>query len=370
MCVDARGDDLCVDLRAVLQANADRAAVVGENMLHGRLAANFDAQSLHAPASAVDSAAHAALHVAPHAACAAGFAHHVMQQHIRAAGRADREERADDRVGRQRGFEHIAFEPAIENRPGGGGEELDGLRQLGAELAQRFVERPQFLAVANSFAEADLAPIFGQRQRIGRSLAEHRLEHGGDAFEKRVVARIGGRILRAELGNLATTKLRVGAHQQAAAIGQRRERRRVARQDREAVLFELQLADDLRQEQADDVRGGGNFVAGPQLFGGCAAAEHVATFEHADFVAGASQIRGTNKAVVAAADDDRIKVGRGLHACDSILAPILMTTVLRYHLLITRGSEIEYCNGRGTRRVWRRRRPTNIFRLPEPDMPR
>ena len=181
--------------------------------------------------------------------------------------------------------------------------------KLGAEFAHRFVERPQFLAVANSFAETDVAPILGQRQRIGRGLAEHRFEHGGDAFEKRVVARIGGGILRAELGNLAAAQLRVGAHQQAATIGQRRERRRIARQNREAVLFELQLANDLRQKQADDVRGGRNFVAGPQLFGRRAAAEHMAAFEHADFVAGAGQIRGAHEAVVAAADDDRIKVG-------------------------------------------------------------
>ena len=118
----------------------------------------------------------------------------MVQQHVRAAGRADREERADDRVGGERGFEHVALEPAVENRPGGAGEQLDRLRQLGAQFAQRLVQRPQLLAVADAFAEADVAPIFGQRQRIGRGLAEHRLEHGGDAFQKRVVARIGVRI--------------------------------------------------------------------------------------------------------------------------------------------------------------------------------
>ena len=147
-------------------------------------------RSLHAAASDVGQPAHAALHVAPHAARAARFAHHVVQQHVRAAGRADREERADDRVGGERGLEHVAFEPAIENRPGRAGQQLDGLRQVGAELAQRPVERPQFLAVANPFAEADVAPLFGQRQRIGRGLAEHRLEHRGHALQKRVVARV------------------------------------------------------------------------------------------------------------------------------------------------------------------------------------
>jgi len=35
----------------------------------------------------------------------------------------------------------------------------------------------------------------------------------------------------------------------------------------------------------------------------------MATFEHADFVTGASQIRGAHEAVVATANDNRIEVG-------------------------------------------------------------
>ena len=186
---------------------------------HGRFAANLDAQIAARFCERRRQAAHAALHVIPTRHGAARLAHHVMQQHIRAAGRADRKKRADDRIGRERGLQHVALEPAVENRPGRAGEQFDGLRQVVAQLADRLIERPQFLAVAKPFAEADVAPLFRQRQRIGRGLAQHRLEHGRHTFQERIVFRIGVRIARAELRNLAPAQLRVGAHQQAAAIG-------------------------------------------------------------------------------------------------------------------------------------------------------
>ena len=72
--------------------------------------------------------------VAPHAARAAGFAHHMVQQHVGAAGRTNRGERPDDRVGGQRGPQYVGLEPAFENRPGGTGEQFDRLGQIGRRV--------------------------------------------------------------------------------------------------------------------------------------------------------------------------------------------------------------------------------------------
>ena len=77
-------------------------------------------------------------------------------------------------------------------------------------------------AVADALSQSDLAPVFRKRQRIRSSLTKHWFENRGHSFEKRVVARIGGGILRTELRNLAAAQLRVRTHQQASAIRKRR----------------------------------------------------------------------------------------------------------------------------------------------------
>ncbi len=137
---------------------------------------------------------------------------------------------------------------------------------------------------------------------------------------------------------------RVGAHQQAAAIGQRRERRRAPRQNRQAVFLELQLADDLRQEQADDVRRGRHFVAGPQLLGRRAAAQHVPPLEHAHLLPGLGQIRGAHQPVVPAADDDRVEFRT---CCRASCASTRCRRLYSQHL--RRGQPIEFA-GAGVRR--------------------
>ena len=91
--IDARGDDRRFDLRAVFQPDAARRrGRLVQDVLDRRLAADFDAEiaarALRAPLA---SPPMPPLHVAPHAARAARFAHHVMEQHVRAAGRADGE---------------------------------------------------------------------------------------------------------------------------------------------------------------------------------------------------------------------------------------------------------------------------------------
>ena len=71
--------------------------------------------------------AHAAAHVAPDAADAVALAHHVVEQHVGRARHRRGRHRADDRVGRQRHLELLRLEPAVEDRRGRPGQDLDRL---------------------------------------------------------------------------------------------------------------------------------------------------------------------------------------------------------------------------------------------------
>jgi hypothetical protein len=72
------------------------------------------------------------------------------------------------------------------------------------------------------------------------------------------------------------------------------------------VLGQLQLADDLGEQQADDIRRDGEPEPGHDLLGHRRAAEHVPTLEHDRPEPGPCQVRGAHEAVVAPADDDRV----------------------------------------------------------------
>src|SRR4051812_14865354 len=100
-----------------------------------------------------------------------------MQQHISAAGRTDREERADNGIGCECGLQYVAFKPTIKNGSSCGSEKFDCLRQFTAQLTHRFIERPKLFTVAKSFAQADAPPIIRKWKGIRCSLAEDWLKH-------------------------------------------------------------------------------------------------------------------------------------------------------------------------------------------------
>jgi hypothetical protein len=82
--------------------------------------------------------------------------------------------------------------------------------------------------------------------------------------------------------------------------------RPVQGQDLEAVLRELELADDLRTEQRDDVREDAEAVPGHDLLGDRGTTQHVPALEDDDLLAGLRQVRRRYEAVVASADHDRV----------------------------------------------------------------
>ena len=69
---------------------------------------------------------------------------------------------------------------------------------------------------------------------------------------------------------------------------------------------QVELADDLRAQQRDDVGADREAEAGKHLLGDGRAAEHVPALEHEHLAPGAREIGGGGQAVVAAADDDRV----------------------------------------------------------------
>ncbi len=79
-----------------------------------------------------------------------------------------------------------------------------------------------------------------------------------------------------------------------------------------AEALQFQFANDSFLEQADEIRAGRNPVARPDLFGDRAPAEHFAAFEDQHLLAGAGKVSGGDQAVVAAADDDYVRMRAGI----------------------------------------------------------
>ncbi len=74
----------------------------------------------------------------------------------------------------------------------------------------------------------------------------------------------------------------------------------------EAVVFELEVADDLRPEQAADVRRRRYLEAGPQLFRDASAAHDLAALQHQNAQPRARQVSRRHQPVVASPDHDGV----------------------------------------------------------------
>ncbi len=294
--------DRGVVLVAAGERHADGPAVAHQDALHLGLAANVGAEVAGGCRQRLRQPAHAAAHVGPDTSRAAALAHHVVEQHVRGPRHRGGCHRPDDRVGRQRRLQLLRLEPAVEDRPRGAGEDLHRLACRVSQPPVRASEREQRPEVA----EARL-------RQIGRRHRQRGLDHRRDTLEHRLVLRIALGVARAELGDLPARELGVGAHHQGAPVGKRRERRGVAGEDLVAVGGQPQVADDRRVEEAVDVRGGGDLVAGKRLLGDAGAADDVAPLEHEHTPAGSRQVAGRDQPVVPGADDDRVEARGARH---------------------------------------------------------
>ena len=94
---------------------------------------------------------------------------------------------------------------------------------------------------------------------------------------------------------------------QIVAVRHRRERA-VERQDLESVPRQIELPDDLRPQQRDDVRAHRELEARKDLFGDCRAADNVPPLEDQHLASSARQVGGVDEPVMPAADDDDVVV--------------------------------------------------------------
>ena len=91
MRIDARSHHAGFQLRTIFKSHAAGAVLVGMDCMHRCFAANLDAEIGARLCDRIGQSPHAPLHVTPHATRTARFAHHVMEQHIRAPRCADAE---------------------------------------------------------------------------------------------------------------------------------------------------------------------------------------------------------------------------------------------------------------------------------------
>ena len=109
--------------------------------------------------------------------------------------------------------------------------------------------------------------------------------------------------------NLAISRarqLRVRPQGERAAVGQRREGRRAAREHLEAVVAQAQVADDLLAEEAVDVGRGRDLEAREGLLGHAGAAHQIPPLQHEHAQPGARQVARGDEPVVPRADHDRV----------------------------------------------------------------
>ena len=300
--VGVAGHDGRVELVAVGQRHADGLAVAHEDSGNFGVAADLGTEVAGGRRQRLCETAHAAAHVRPHASRAAALAHDVVEEHVRGARHRGARHCADDRVGGQRPLQLLRLEPAVEDRARRAGEDLDRLAGGVSQPTERASQREHRPEVA-----------WARVQQVGRSHRQRRLDHRRHALEHRLVLRVALGVAFAELRDLSASQICVRAHRQRAPVGERRERRGVARQDLVAVRGQLQVADDRRMEQAVDVGGGRDLVAGEGLLGDAGAADDIPPLEHQHALPGARQVAGGHQSVVPGADHDRVEVRGARH---------------------------------------------------------
>ena len=218
-----------------------------------------------------------------------------MKQDVGGARRTNSEERADDAGSGHRGFQNVRLEPLIEKIRGAHGHELhEVVFVFSVEILKALAEEGEFFQVAR-IEGSGIRRNHGENRLYEPAHRDHRLAEFfvgfgvefGVALE--FAARFSVIVLAPEI----------------IAAGHRRDRA-VEREDFQAVAREIEIANDFRAKQRDNVREDGKFETGNDFFGNGRAAENIATLENQDFLACLGEIRRIHEAVVAAADYDDV----------------------------------------------------------------
>ena len=238
---------------------------------------------------------------APGAESAVDLAHVVVQEDVGGSRRTDALEGADDARCRHRCDQRVGFEPLLQKVGSAHRHELQeyGLVMLGQDL--------------KSLAERGQRKPLGQFEALSRRRRQrqHGLDEASHVDHEPPVLVVGLGVQQRPSPQLPHC-LAVVVDTPQVVVVQGREGA-VQRQDLEPVPGELELADDLGAQQTHNIGADAEAEALEDLFGHRRAAEDVAALEHQHSPAGARQISGAHKAVVASAD----------HNCVIFLAHIL-----------------------------------------------
>jgi len=274
-------------LAAVGEEQAPGPAALDPDALHGRLGLDHRPGLPGRRRQGLGEATHAALHVGPDPALASRLSHHVVEQDVAGARRARPRPGADQGVGGEGAPQRLALEPGLEDGSGGAEQDLEGPGKLLAQ-SQGTPARAQ--------QGAEVPPA--QPARLRGLGVEQRLDHPGHPAQEGLVVEEPCGVPLGEAGHLSQTERPVGAQQQAASVGKRREGGGVAGQQAQAVAAQGELAHQRGTQQARQVGGPGDPVARPELLGDAGAADHGALLEDPGAVARPGQVGGGGQGVV------------------------------------------------------------------------
>ena len=315
-----------MDLLAGFERHADGPAALDDDVGDGRLRADLGAQRAGGVADRVADPAGPALGDAPRTECPVDLAHVVMEQDVGRAGALDALVRPDDPRRGHRGLERVGLEPLVEELGCAHRHELHEDRLL---ALRELLETPRKTRQGHERSRV-------AAREVGRGDGQDRLDEACHLDHQLAVFLVRLRVARRPAAQLADRPaVVVDAPQVVAAPGGRtlprsqRGERAVERQDVEAVFRELEIADDLGTEQADDVAEDREPEAWEDLLGDGGTAEDVAPLQDQCLHPGTGEVGRADEAVVAATDDDRVvRLGQGrrpprlsrLHTFDASLA--------------------------------------------------
>ena len=219
----------------------------------------------------------------------------MVQQHVRGARRTHAEKRADDPRRRHRRLEHVSLEPLI--------EKVDCAHRHQLHLVVLIFVR-QFLKTASE--ETQVLPALGiECRRIGRRHAHDRLHEVGHLDHGLAVLVVSFGVEARVARDLAARARVIVDAPEIVAVRHRR-KRAVERKNLETVTRQIELANDLRSQQRDDVRANRKLEAGKDLFRNRRAAEYVATLQHQHLFPRTREIGGVYQTVMSAANHDDV----------------------------------------------------------------
>ena len=169
------------DFVAVVEDDAGRAPVAGEDSADGRLRANLDTRLARRGRNGIRDRAGAPLGESPRSERPVDFAHVVMEQHVRRARRAHTLKRADDARCRHRRLQHVGLEPLIEKIGRAHRHQLhEPVARFGRHRLEAAAEPEELAQVGRR-----------ERQRIGRADVERRLDEARHVDHRLAVLVVG-----------------------------------------------------------------------------------------------------------------------------------------------------------------------------------